>query len=400
MHVSVNTLLSLSEWGDVMGISPWFLAQVGEGLGIANQAQCSHVFFRHAWQQSFLSREELASTISKAEQAIAEQLSYWPAPRQFAGEVHPYPRPYNRALYGLANTPRGQWKAIQLNWGKVQGGGVMARTSINAAGAVVMSDNDGDGIDDRFTVTVATTITDPAEIAIYFTSADRNGATLDETWRIRPVNVIISGGNAIITGHPSLLIDPDLESAVDPQILDVTVAANFVTTVEVYRVYLDTASTLASPSQGVALWEDPDCAIPPCTSSWLPVCQISRNAEMGMIAPDFLQGNTYCSPMDREPDRVSLNYVAGEPWVNGQMNRAMADIVAHLATAWLPVDKCGCERADRIISYWRSIEAADTKGIVPITLKQLDNNPFGVQRGALWAWERVEMVKQQWASLA
>lgn len=398
-RASTYTLLSLDEWAREMSISVWEFNQCAEGLP-ANHAQCDHVWFQEAFQADYLSREELAHTIAKAEQAIAEQLSYWPAPKWFTNEVHPYPRPFNRSLYGLANTPRYQWKSLQLNWGKVQGGGVMARTSINAAGAVVMSDNDGDGINDRFTVTVATTVTDPDEIAIYFTLADRNGVSVDETWRIRPVNVVISGGNAVITGHPSLLVKPDLETIVDPQVLDVTVAANFVTTVEVYRLYLDTTSTLASPNQGVALWEDPDCANPPCTSSWLPVCQIPRNAEMGMIAPDFLQGNTYCSPLDREPDRVSLHYVAGEPLINGQMSRAMADIVAHLATAWLPVDKCGCERADRIISYWRSIESVETKGVVPITLKQLDDNPFGVQRGALWAWDRVEQLKQVWASLA
>lgn len=400
MHVSIPTLLSIYEWGDVMGISPWELAQIGEGFPTVNHAQCGHVVFRYAWQQDYLCREELAHTIAKAEEAVAEQLNFWPAPKWITNEVQPYPRPHNRMLYGYAGTPRGQWKALQVNWGKVQGGGLMARTLISAAGAVVMSDNDGDTINDRFTVTVATTITDPDEIAIYYAAADRNSEPLEEVWRIRPVNVVISGGNAVITGHPSLLVKPDLESVVDPLILDVTVATNFVTTVEVYRLYLDTTSTVADPAQGTALWEDPDCEIPPCSSSWLPLCQIPRNAEMGMIAVDFWQGNTFCPPQDREPDRVNLNYVAGEPLVNGRMSRAMADVVAHLTTAWLPVDKCGCERADRIIAYWRAIEAVDTKGVVPITLKQLDNNPFGVQRGALWAWQRVEQLRQQWASLA
>lgn len=399
MHVSTPTLLSLLEWGEVMGINPWLLAQVGEGVSVLSP-QCDHVFYRFSYQQNFLSREELAHTIAKAEEAVAEQLSYWPAPKWVTNEVHPYPRPHNRQLYGWAGTPRGQWKALQLNWGKVQGGGSMARTLISAAGAVVMSDQDGDGVDDRFTVTVATTVTDPAEIAIYFTSVDRNAEPLDETWRIRPVSVVISGGNAVITGHPALLVVPNLESVVDPQILDVTTAANFVTTVEVHRLYLDTTSTLANPAQGTALWENPDCAVPPCTVEWLPVCQGARNADTGMVSVDFLQGGLFCPPSDREPDRVSLNYVAGEPSVNGRMSRAMADVVAHLTTAWLPVDKCGCERADRIIAYWRAIEAVDTKGIVPITLKQLDDNPFGVQRGALWAWQRVEQLRQVWASLA
>lgn len=394
------TLLPLDTWAAIMGINPWEFNQVGEGFPVVNRAQCPYVWFQFPWQEDFLSREELAQTIARAEFAMAQELHYWPAPKDFVNEVHPYPRPFNRSLYGGGGTPRGQWKALQLNWGKVQGGGVLVRTAVNLAGAVVLTDNDGDGIADRFTVTVATTITNADEIALYFTSADRNGVPVAEQWRVRPVNVTLSGGNAIITGHPSLLIKPDLTTITNPDILNVSTAANFVTALEVYRLYLDTTSTAANPAQGTALWEDPACGAPPCAVEWLPVCQGARNAEMGLVSVDYLQGGLYCPPSDREPDRVALHYVAGEPLVNGQMNPSMADVVAHLATAWLPVTKCGCDRSNRILDYWRGIEAVDTEGVVGVTLKQSDDNPFGVQRGALYAWERVQQMRQLWAALA
>ena len=399
MRASTPTLLSIYEWSQVMGLNPWEVAQVGEGFPVTNQAQCPTVFFQFPWQQDFLSREEIARSIAKAEEMIAEELHYWPAPKYFANEVHSYPRPFNRELYGAAGTPRGQWKAVQLNWGKVQGGGLMARTLIAAAGAVVMSDNDGDTINDRFTVTVATTVTDSDEVAIYFTSVDRNGVTLDETWRIRPVNVTISGGNAIITGHPSQLIKPDLTTAVNAASLDVTTAANFVTTVEVYRLYRDVTTTTADPAQGTALWEDPDCDIPPCAVSWLPVCLGARNAEMGLVSVDFWLDGAQCPPSDREPDRVNLHYLAGEPLVNGQMSRAMADVVAHLATGILPVGPCGCERSDRIISWWRSLPSHGDESARPLTMREIDGCAFGVSRGALWAWQRVEHLRQVWATV-
>lgn len=392
------TLLPIDTWAAIMGVSPWWTNQCGEGIP-GGGAQCDHVLMQFPWHGDFLSREEIARSIAKAEEMVAEELNYWPAPKYITDEVHPYPRPFKRELYGYAGTPRGQWKAVQLNWGKVQGGGIMARTLVNIAGAVVMSDNDGDGINDRFTVTVATTVTDPTEIAIYFVSADRNGVALDETWRIRPVNVTISGGNAVITGHPSLLVKPDLTLRVDPSSLDVTVAANFVTTVEVHRVYLDTTSTTASPSQGIVMWENPDCAVPPCSVEWLPVCQGARNADQGLVSVDYRQGGLYCAPQDREPDRVNLHYLAGAPLVNGQMARAMADIVAHLATGILPVGPCGCERSDRIISWWRNLPSHGNESARPLTMREIDDCPFGQSRGALWAWKRVENLRQERVSL-
>lgn len=388
------TLLPLDSWAAIMGINPWEFNQIGEGFPSVNQAQCPYVWFQMPWQEDFLSREELARTILRAENALAQVLNYWPAPKALVNEPHPYPRPFNRMLYGGAGTPRGQWKSVQLNYGRVQGGGLLARSVINLAGAVALTDNDGDGVADRFTVTQATTVTDPDEIAVYFTSADRNGKPIEEQWRLRPVDVAISGGNAIITGHPSLLVKPDLTTITNPDVLNVTTAANFVTTLEVYRLYLDTTSTTTIPAQGTALWENPDCDVPPCSSEWLPVCIGNRNGEMGQVTVDYYQGGLYSPPSDREPDRVLLNYLAGEPLVNGQMNREMADIVAYLATAWLPVTKCGCDRSNRILDYWRGIETVDTEGAVPPS-----DNPFGPQRGAVYAWERVANLKQQWVTL-
>ncbi len=392
----IITLLPLDSWAGVMGIHPFEFNQVGTGFPTTNNAQCDHVWFQYPWQQDFLSRDELARTIAKAEEMIAEELNYWPAPKYIVNEVKQYPRPYKRTIYGGGGTPRGQWKGVRLNWGKVQGGGLIARSAIDMAGNVVTADNDGDGVFETFTVTVATTVTDPDEVAIYFAVADRNAAALDESWRIRPVKVAISGGNAVITGNRWLLVKPDLTTVVNPEVLDVSVAGNFVTQVEVWRVYRDVTTTTDDPAQGTAMWEEPGCEIPPCNVSWLPVCLGARNAEMGIVSVDYyLDGQTL--PDAREPDRVSLNYAAGEPLVGGQMSRTMADIVAHLATGILPVGSCGCERSDRIISWWRNFPSQGEENARPITLKEIDQNPFGQSRGALWAWERVQYLRQQWS---
>lgn len=391
---TISTLLPLDTWAAIMGVNPWEFNQVGEGFPVANMAQCPYVWFQYPWQQDFLSREELARAIGKAEQMLANHLNYWPAPKYLTDEPHPYPAPFNNTLYGYSGTPRGQWKAVRLNYGKIQAGGLMARSAIQAGAAIVLSDNDGDTVNDRFTITVPTALTDPAEIAVYFAAADRNNVAVTEAWRIRPVDVTISGGNAVITGHPSLLVKPDLTTVVNPSTLNVTTAANFVTTADVYRLYTDDRSTTASPSQGKAFWADPDCNTVPCTDQWLPVCLGNRNAEAGMVTPDYWQNGLYCPPSGREPDRLLVNYVAGEPLVNGHMNDSMADVVAHLATALLPVRECGCAASHRIIAYWQDIESFQTKGMVPAT-----KTPFGAQRGAVYAWERVQELAIGWVCL-
>ncbi len=393
MRADTETLLSLFEWGQLMGINPWELAQFESPT--EHSAQCESVFYQYAWQQDFLSREELASTIEKAEAAIADALRFWPAPKYLAQTVQ-VPRPYDRTLYGGAGTARGQWKTLTLDYGHVQGGGVLARTLIEAARPVTRTDPDGDGVKELFTVTVATTITDPDEIALYVTSADRNGVSLDETWRIRPVHVTISGGTATITGHSALLVKPNKTTVVNPERLDPADDANYIAEVDAYRVYRDTTATDANPAQGWALWEalpDNAYADPPTTQTARAIAIGERLAEAGQVYAAY-SDPTSCYGW-REPDRVRLQYLAGFERTHGRMARPMADIVAHLAAGWLASEKCGCERSNRIIAYWREMpsQASDGTTARPLTAEEV-NNPFGATRGALWAWQRVKALSQ------
>lgn len=393
MRASTETLLSLFEWGELMGVSPWELAQFASPT--EHSAQCETVFFQYQWQQDFLSREEVAATIEKAEAAVADALRFWPAPRYLAQTVS-VPRPYNRLVYGGARTPRGQWKALTLDYGMVQGGGSLARTLISAGEALARTDEDGDGVDETFTTAIVTDVTDPDEIGVYYTAADRNGAPVDETWRIRPVQVTINGGIATIRSHAALLVPPDKTTNVNPEQLDVADNDNYVATVDVYRVYRDTTATDATPAQGWALWDAPSgnhSAVPPTLQTTRAIAIGERFAEAGQVYA------AYSDPAGcygwREPDRVRVNYLAGVPRVNGRMARPMADIVAHLATGWLPAEKCGCERSNRIIAFWRELptQASDGTPGRPLTAEEV-NNPFGPTRGAIWAWQRVKALTQ------
>lgn len=400
MRASIYTHLSLFQYFSVMGIDPWSGAQVGLGFPGTHSAQCQTSWFQFQWQKDFLSREELAQSIADAEQMIAHELGYWPAPHYAVDEVIQYPRPHQSWRYGNGTTPRGDWKPVTTRWHKVIGAGVFNRTVVSAGAAIVQSDPDLDNVTELFTIgPVATTVTDPNEIALYITSADRNGVPIDETWRIRPINVSISGGFVTITGHTSLLVLPDLTTSVDPQNLDITVAANFITTADIYRVFRDSTATSSTPYQGVAIWDRIPGCTQDCTFDIKEICIAPRNNDMGRVAVNF-GSLSCCPPQNREPDRVQVNYLSGVPLVNGRMDNEMALIVARLATALLPSEKCGCERSNRIIHYHRMYpsEGEGAEGRRPLTLDEISECPWEMRNGALYAWRRVRYLRD-WSAV-
>lgn len=394
---TVQTLLSIDEWAQIMGVSPWEFNQVGQGFPNNVVMPCENVWFQHQWQKDFIAREEIAQAIYDAEYMLAQQAGFFFAPKFVVSEGSTYPTTRDlwrvrdgRGVYGM-------WRELNLDYGHFITGGIFARTVLSDV-SITYSDADGDGIEDTFTVSFATTVTDPSEIALYNVSGDRMGQALDEAFRIRPINVSIASGTCTVTGHKALCIKPSLTEIVDPQILDVTLASNFITEMTPARVYIDQAHTTTTPYHGVAIWNPPpDCVADNCTESSRAVCIVPVVPDQGLVRVQMDAVSTRW-PYGWEPDRLSLNYVAGRPLINGHMHRELAIIVARLATAFLPNDKCGCERAQRIIHYWRAKVSEPGEGEDrgrAFTPEEIDSNPFGEPRvGALYAWKRVRAMTQ------
>ena len=400
--------MSLDEWAMLMGIDLYELNQVGLGFPTSStnsqNAACEHMFFQESWQQDFLSRQEVGNAIQRAEEAVFEELGYWPSPRYIVNEEVQYPRPAERYLFGAGTTKRYMNKALQLRSGKVQGAGTIVATDLGSQSVTYSSANSvnaANGILDTFTVAFATTITDPTQLALYFTPSDRDNAPFDDTWRLRPVTVTISGGTATITGKRAMCVKPELQGAYGANTLDVTVNSNFVSNLEAYSLVLDQSTTTSDPAQGQAEWEGimvngifTDCSIPPCQVEVWPVCVGDRNWDMGLASIDYLLAGQNQPSQSREPDRVVVNYVAGVPrQANGRMDRAMSDIVARLATAMLTSDKCGCERSQRIIREWRSYPTdgmGTERNLLPA---EVADCPFEPRAGALFAWQRIKRLR-------
>lgn len=389
-RASTYTLLPLDSWAAILGISPWEFN--GCTYPSKKTNQCKAIFQQFQWQQDHLSREEVAQAIADAEQMIADELLYWPAPKYFVDAPVEYPRPARRELYGFGGTPRGEPKSVQLPWHHVVSGGLFNRTLIGTISSITVDDLDSDGVKETFTATITdaaiATITDPNELALYFDDTDRHGEDVLETWRVRPIKVSISGSTATFTGHRTLLIKPAPEFGVSPDDLDASIDANFVTSLLCYRAFTNTASADDTPYQGVAIWNnDPACS-QNCTFSIKALCLAQFLNEQGRVTASFGPPSQWPFPR-REPDSLQVNFYAGLALENGQMQREMAKCVTYLSTSLLAHTKCGCEQSSRILANWQARVIRFQDSSANATAYANSDSPFPATNGGVWAWKRV-----------
>lgn len=391
-RASIYTQLPLDSWAKILGVSPWEFNQMK--YPGAKSAQCKDVFYQFQWQKDHLGREEVAQAIADAERMLADELLYWPAPKYIVDEVVQYPRPHQRNRYGFAGTPRGQWKTVQLNWHRVESGGTFNRTLIGniVTAAITKLDLDSDTVFESFTATITdpaiSSITDPNELGLYFVDADRHGEAIGEVWRLRPLTVTISGDTATFSGHRTLLVTPDPEFIVEPVELAATDDANYVTSLDCYRAFTDTTATSEHPYQGVAIWkDDPSCSAG-CTFSIKELCLAEHDNEQGTVAATF--GDSCTWPYTREPDRLEVNYVAGLPLENGQMQPEMARAITYLSVSLLANEKCGCDRTNRILQVWKARITRFEDGSAKALAFADSTTPFPMTAGGQFAWQRVK----------
>jgi hypothetical protein len=315
---------------------------------------------------------------------FAESLGYFPAPKYIEEELREYPHYYKRDAFGTFFSARGQYRPLKLNYRKIQNLGKLSRTTLDATAAITRSDTTGDGVSDRFTITIlgVSSTLDVASVAVYFTEADRNGLPLEE-WQIKPIRATLSGTTLTIIGESYLLVSPDAQLRLDPTSLSATAAGTYVTTAEVY-------SETNDPSDAGSLqWEIPNCDELPCQVEVHTGCFGLRDRELGWVTPQPATWDATDSrfeklqlTLNRAPDRVNVNYVSGTPRESsGKMNRRNARIIALLATVLLPNKATGCDRANQRLLYYRE-PPKDADGNL-IALQE--ETRWGINRGAIMA---------------
>lgn len=422
MTTAQYNLLPLEAWRRLFGYNPWHFWGLSGTVGAsALTSNCNAIVPEYEWQDADAAgRASIREAIMSAEAKLTQYLGYAPAPH-YVEETHEFPRYADNGVWrrGFMDSS-GRWISVQLRERRVHAVGVEARTAISLAAAVTYSDADGDGLNDTFSISAATTVTDTDQIAVYFAAADRlNSEGVGERWRIAPVRVSISGGTVTITGPSWLCVKPiKYEGASAGGGLDITDSANFVTTLAIYRRYTDPTGTTAAAAQAMLTFEtDPgdwwgggyccgssaanDDSTDPAAIATAVARVGIRDARNGIVTPAEAAYNSTTglwaavSPGCRPPDRVTVRFYAGADLEGGQMQSELQRVVARLAAAELDRPICACDSTgsgNRALHRWQfdlaRTSGANDEAYGAVSAEDL-RNPLGTRAGQVHAWKYI-----------
>jgi len=411
----MTPLLPLDIWRQEIGLNPWLFWGLAGGR-IADNSKCSGLVREYAWQGSDAAgRDDLRRAIERAEAELATYLQYRVAPQYVETEALAWPRYNDASQVRYADyDATGRRVAMQAPEFYVQAMGIEQLTAIQANAPLVFSDVFGTGFDDTFTIgPIATTVTDPDEIAVYFSTTDRwEDADDTDRWRIQPVQVTIAGGNVTITGRRWLIVKPILYQAPTLNALDATNAANFVTTLDVYQRATNGNGNSVTTAQATLIYESSDCggwgagycagaagSTDPGTVGEVIARAGIRDSVLGLITPAAavynastgLWSSASCSTCYADPDRVRLRYLAGYPLERGQMAKHMQQIVTVFAAAELKRRICACREVNERLHDLQMDMALEATQTERYTRSQRDmDNPFGTRLGHIQAWKKAQ----------
>lgn len=410
-RAETRTLLALDEFARILGIHPLHFNQVVYSIESDDRGLvCEEPLLQYSWMRADKTgREELAEVIATAEQHIAQWLGFLPAPAWQVVDAT-YPRPANPTLFnGSAVDLRGYNQAVEARLGYVISGGREGKSLIAGAAAVVYSDADNDGYEETATITVATTVTDTDEIAVFYP-----GESGDNAWEVRPLRTVsIAGGVAVITVWRHQLLMPDLQRGFGEaasRAADATNVAAFLGAVDVYRRYNEPSiqaefswSPTASPCSCLVAGS---CAS--CTWSMQYGCVVTRDARLGVVAAIPANWNAGTQEFDastfvmfRAPDRIKLYLRSG--YRSGTINRPLSNMdeglaraITYYAASMLDRPLCGCKPLEAQVAYWRTdLAALKTTQVGSTSFRVNDrilNNPLGTTKGAVNAWQIISKM--------
>lgn len=364
----VTTFKLLNRWRDIMKADPYLFNQI-TGVGIPIPETCGEkgVFIQ-------LDRDQIANALNDAVESARDYLNFYPRPTYL-----------HARLYLQEGIPI-ERQELRLPNGYLQAFGRRATTLIEDDVAVVYTDSNGDGVDDLATITL-TLVTDVAadEIQVFFRVTDGALNNADDLWQIEPLRVVKSGLNVTITGHRALFVNPDVW-AVDydePTFInknsgDVADAADFVTLVDVYRVYTDSTNAVIYNADPIF-----DCGSAPIDGD-VQYSGTGRIVDRTISSFNPRRGD-HCGLYYAET--VDVWYLAGLPLVNGLMERRMEKALVRFSnTLMAQSPSCFC---DRVLNMWKQDTTTEDVEKLP---EWLADNPLGLQGGAVEAWRVINRM--------
>lgn len=406
------TLLPLDEYAKIMGVNPVHFNQgYGDNVFPLKNNRCADLWPQFSWQYyDHISRESIAREIEQAEMEIAEVLGYWPAPKWIVEDVRMFPRYHRRDMWRAGGNVRGGDIGITTTWGELIGAGQRATSLVGTATTAGGELTYVFGTTLEATIILPTTLTDVNEVKVYFAGYDG-----DPAYEIRPVkSKSISGGNVTIVIDSWKLLDPDLWNAYPTSTdwggIDVTVEANHVASVEVYREYNDPTTTTATLYWEPTPSQDVFCAV--CGGSGCSACALTTqngcmhvrdpfNGRAVVYPATYSDGswNHSAYTIGRDPDFVKVWYRAGkysQRYLSGfthePLDPRLARAIAYLATARMERDFCSCPNVTSLAEQLRLDRSfAGPGGSYQISPMIMDN-PFGTRGGEIRAWNIVNRM--------
>lgn len=295
-----------------------------------------------------------------------------------------YPRPIY--LYQRIPIQGGRyWGSQQLDYGYVQAIGRRA-TSVIQSGATVTYKPAASAQNDRHVAEIVVTVaadTDPNEIAVFFREADRplgfieSSEVADDRWRIEPLTVTVVGTTATIRGHRSLFVQPTIWGTpyLSPNYntgsknsADTNDVNDFLTAVDVYRVYPDATSAIQP------VYQDYDRSYQTVNATGY-----VADARLGVINAEY----DSCLPTCGYPFQyLDVYYLAGLPLINFEMQRDLQTALIRLGNCEMPLAVNNYD--DRRSMVWQH----DTK----LETEDVKATPFGRLNGQRYAWNIVKRL--------
>lgn len=412
--------LPLDTFRAVLGLPPWpfwgFGQPAGQNAIVPINSKCSTLTFEYSWQGSDAAgRSDIRDAIEEAEELFRTYVGYRALPTYVDYATVDWPRYYDADQVRYRDLDAtGRRIAVQAPEGYIQAMGVeslaLIGTATVAGGTLIYSAQFHPTLQDTFTITLPTTVTDPDEIAVYFSVGDRfDDTAVGARWRIEPVQVSISGGNVTIVGRKWLVARPILYENPVATMLDPTNAANFVTSLDVYRRTTNGNGTSVTTAQATLVYETNDCGAcwglcccgssgttssDPGTTGEVIARAGIRDAELGLVTPGaaVYDGTQWlsswcCSASYCDPDRVKLRYLAGYPLQSGQIARRFRDPLVFLAAAELKRRVCACrEQNERLHDLQLDLTLESTEVERYAVPQSRLENPFGFRLGHVKAW--------------
>lgn len=308
-------------------------------------------------------RLDIYRALNEAQYLMEEVMGYPLSPTWITGQPEDWGDQHYVDVQSFSNP-------VMLRYGNLIKPGIRATSTIQA-GALVNY-----GVEPATVGPIATTVTNVGEVKVYYPGTTRE---------ITPSRISYSGGNLTLYIPRCRLVEtPNLIDAG----MDFNVIDNFLSTVDVVRIYNDssTAAVLVRPHTCSA-----ECSSAGCSEYTQTACMYARDMRLGLIdvVPATYTDGTWLTATNcvYPYEIVRLNYYAGliVP------DYLIKDALVRLAHSRMANEPCGCTVVQAL--WERDRKAPD------VLSRERLNCPFGVSEGAWTAYKVAQLRKHRRMSI-